>query len=132
MDEAAEIVKKLFWKSEPELVIDGTIEENGSIVLRLLDCDGYRLGQLVLVGVEALCIAIRRVPYSGFNVFSGPEIYRQAPWLTGIELDESLLILLTPSADCDTEDLLLPMLEGVRRGYVVCKNFLFEKVVPGR
>ena len=124
-----EAIAKVFRDSEPELNLVSYSEKHDAR-FQLLDCDGYRLGNVVFEGVHLLCVTTRWRSYSEIDAVAVAELDDAFSWLKETVPEDYLLVSITPSLNDNDEQSPLP---NNRKGYIVCRSLTFEgETLPGR
>ncbi len=115
----------LFQRHDPELeLID--YQSNHTARFRLLDCDGYLVGEMICEEVFVWCLSTGGCAYSGISIFKKHEIPERFSWIRKwfeeTTPDDFHLIELIPVFEDEYQEFFLPPLEGRPTGYIVCRS----------
>jgi len=124
-----ESIRAVFIKNSPNIEL---LEYNSDMaVFQLSDCDCYKIGILLCERVEAICLTTREELYKNIEFFD----IRNPP--TGYEflsesLSEGTLLVVFTSylMEEEPDESLLPLFNGSRQGYIVCKSISYKEEAP--
>jgi hypothetical protein len=127
-----EAIAKVFRDNEPQLNLVSYSDKHDAR-FQVLDCDGYRLGNVVFEGVYLLCVITRWRSYGEIVAVPVAELEDAFSWLRETVPEDYLLVSITASLNDSDEQSPLLMTSNKRKGYIVCRSLAFEEETsPGR
>jgi hypothetical protein len=124
-------LESFFRHNESQLVLVSYATTH-EVRLQLLDIDEYRAGSLVCEEVITLCISTRWQEFNLLTVYRRHNLPPAFSYMRERLTDDLLLLVLNPVEDED-EPSLLPMIDGHRLAYIICKSAHYEEEQnPGR
>ena len=124
-----EDLRKLFHANDPELELMDYQDHNARFQLH--DIDEYRIGRLSFMDVSLLCTGTRWESYDDIQIYKEADVPAEFLYLRDNLPRDYLLVVLHSARD--EEDSTLPLIGDSRRGFIICRDVIFEaETNPGR